>query len=136
MFKRLALLGLGWLFILLGIAGLFLPVLQGILFLCVGIIILSSEYIWARRILEKLRTRFPAVDRRCDRAFRIIASLRARFVCTSFTDHPESRKALRAAGVMFMRKICSTVETSGHCLGISSRWAASNVLDQTDRACE
>jgi uncharacterized membrane protein YbaN (DUF454 family) len=31
--KRVAMLVVGWAFILLGIAGLFLPVLQGILFL-------------------------------------------------------------------------------------------------------
>lgn len=57
--KRIALLIVGWLFIVLGIAGLFLPFLQGILFLLIGLVILSTEYHWARRVLEKVRTRFP-----------------------------------------------------------------------------
>jgi len=62
--KRLAVLALGWAFILLGIAGLFLPILQGILFILVGLLILSSEYVWAHRLLEKLKARFPSLGRR------------------------------------------------------------------------
>ena len=38
--KRWGILVAGWAFILLGIAGLFLPVLQGILFLLIGLLIL------------------------------------------------------------------------------------------------
>ena len=57
--KRVALLVVGWAFILLGIAGLFLPVLQGILFLLIGLFILSSEYVWAHKLLHKLKLRFP-----------------------------------------------------------------------------
>jgi uncharacterized membrane protein YbaN (DUF454 family) len=79
MLKRLALIGLGWAFIVLGIAGLFLPVLQGILFLCVGLIILSFEYEWARRLLQKVKSTFPVVDRQCIRARQTIASLPARW---------------------------------------------------------
>ena len=59
---------LGWGFILLGIAGLFLPILQGILFLVIGLIILSTEYVWAHRLLQKLRTRFPSVAKHADAA--------------------------------------------------------------------
>lgn len=54
----------GWIFIVLGIAGLFLPVLQGALFLIIGLIILSSEYAWAHGVLENLRARFPRVATR------------------------------------------------------------------------
>ncbi len=61
-FKRIALIILGWIFIALGIVGLFLPVLQGILFLLVGLVILSTEYHWVRKLLEKARTRFPKLD--------------------------------------------------------------------------
>ena len=61
--KRVAILATGWLFIALGIAGLFLPFLQGILFLLIGLVILSTEYSWARRILGQVRTRFPKLDR-------------------------------------------------------------------------
>ena len=59
--KRWLLLLTGWGFILLGIAGLFLPILQGILFLLIGLVILSSEYVWAHRLLQKLQKRFPKV---------------------------------------------------------------------------
>ena len=61
--KRIAIIATGWLFIALGIAGLFLPILQGILFLLVGLVILSTEYHWARRLLGYVRNRFPKLDR-------------------------------------------------------------------------
>lgn len=60
--KRIAIIIVGWFFIALGIAGLFLPVLQGILFLLVGLVILSTEYHWARRLLGYVRNRFPKLD--------------------------------------------------------------------------
>ena len=66
--KRIAVLLLGWGFILLGIAGLFLPVLQGILFLLIGLIILSSEYVWAHKLLRKVRGRFPGTAAKADEA--------------------------------------------------------------------
>jgi uncharacterized protein len=66
--KRFALLVLGWAFILLGIVGLFLPILQGVLFLLIGLFILSSEYAWAHHLLHKLRNRFPELSRRVDEA--------------------------------------------------------------------
>jgi uncharacterized membrane protein YbaN (DUF454 family) len=78
MLKRLTVLVVGWSFIVLGIIGLFLPILQGILFLCVGLIILSSEYAWARRWLEKARKRFPAVARQSDKAAELARSLKER----------------------------------------------------------
>jgi uncharacterized protein len=42
--KRILVLIVGWGFILLGIVGLFLPILQGVLFILIGLIIVSSEY--------------------------------------------------------------------------------------------
>lgn len=66
--KRILALIAGWSFILLGILGLFLPILQGFLFLLVGLIILSSEYVWAHRLLSKLRERFPKIGRTADQA--------------------------------------------------------------------
>ena len=65
---RILILIVGWAFILLGILGLFLPVLQGVLFLLVGLVILSSEYVWAHRLLTKVRERFPKIGRTADRA--------------------------------------------------------------------
>lgn len=66
--KRVVLLIVGWGFLLLGVVGLFLPVLQGILFLLIGLLILSSEYVWAHHLLVKLRARFPTVGRKADQA--------------------------------------------------------------------
>lgn len=57
--KRWLILLTGWGFVLLGIAGLVLPILQGVLFLAIGLVILSSEYVWAHRVLEKLQKHFP-----------------------------------------------------------------------------
>jgi uncharacterized membrane protein YbaN (DUF454 family) len=58
----------GWAFVLLGIVGLFLPILQGFLFLLIGLVILSSEYAWAHRLLTQLRERFPKVADKADEA--------------------------------------------------------------------
>src|SRR5437016_7950713 len=66
--KRILLLIVGWSFILLGIAGLFLPILQGMLFLLVGLMILSSGYVWAHHLLERLREKFPSISHKADQA--------------------------------------------------------------------
>lgn len=66
--KRVLVLIVGWAFILVGIAGLFLPVIQGILCLLIGLTILSSEYVWAHHLLRKLRERFPRIAALSDRA--------------------------------------------------------------------
>jgi uncharacterized protein len=66
--KRVAILIVGWGFILLGIVGLFLPILQGVLFLVVGLIILSSEYVWAHQLLTRLRQRFPRISQTAEEA--------------------------------------------------------------------
>ncbi len=61
--KYWSLLIIGWSFVLLGIAGLFLPVLQGILFITIGLVILTRVHPWARAFLVRLRRRFPTVNR-------------------------------------------------------------------------
>jgi uncharacterized protein len=66
--KRVLVLIVGWCFILLGIVGLFLPILQGVLFLFIGLFILSSEYVWAHHLLSKLRQRFPKLSDSADKA--------------------------------------------------------------------
>ena len=58
----------GWVFILVGIAGLVLPILQGILFILVGLFILSSVSPWASNLLHKVRKRFPRVMNQVDLA--------------------------------------------------------------------
>ncbi|TDH62533.1 hypothetical protein E2C06_11760 [Dankookia rubra] len=43
----------------LGLLGLVLPILQGILFLALGLFILRDQYDWAREGMAKLRARWP-----------------------------------------------------------------------------
>lgn len=57
--RHYVILTLGWIFILLGILGLFLPILQGILFLCIGVLLLSSESPRMRLLIMKLGQRYP-----------------------------------------------------------------------------
>jgi uncharacterized protein len=67
--KRWLMLLTGWGFVLLGMVGLFLPILQGILFLLIGLVILSSEYVWAHSLLKKLHNRFPKMAVHSQQAF-------------------------------------------------------------------
>ncbi len=57
--KRIGLLIIGWLFIIVGILGLFLPILQGILFIVIGLAILSSRSKLIGRFLKHLEDRYP-----------------------------------------------------------------------------
>ena len=56
----------GWIFLAAGIAGLFLPFLQGILFILIGLMILSCQYQWAHKILVKVKKRFPKIAEQSD----------------------------------------------------------------------
>jgi uncharacterized membrane protein YbaN (DUF454 family) len=58
-FKTVALLILGWFFVVIGIIGLFLPFLQGILFIMIGLAILSSRSETVKRFLKYLEERHP-----------------------------------------------------------------------------
>lgn len=57
--KDVLIIILGWLFLILGVAGIFLPVLQGILFLLIGLYFLSKKSPWAKKLLIKIKNRFP-----------------------------------------------------------------------------
>lgn len=52
--RRILILGGGWTLVVLGVAGLFLPFLQGILFLLAGLWLLSLESAWAARQRDRL----------------------------------------------------------------------------------
>ncbi|MEQ8388871.1 MAG: DUF454 family protein [Alphaproteobacteria bacterium] len=69
--RKFATLALGWGFVLLGVAGIFLPILQGILFLLVGLWILSTESPRAKRWLDQLRRRYPRLSGKLDEAHAI-----------------------------------------------------------------
>ena len=58
-FKKIGILIIGWFFIVLGILGLFLPVLQGILFILIGLSILSSRSALVKRFVNRIEERFP-----------------------------------------------------------------------------
>jgi uncharacterized membrane protein YbaN (DUF454 family) len=59
---------LGYSFLVLGVFGMFLPVLQGFLFLFVGLIILARHASWAERLLGYLREKSPRLDRAITKA--------------------------------------------------------------------
>jgi uncharacterized protein len=58
-FKNSAMLVIGWFFVGLGILGLFLPFLQGILFIMIGLAILSTRSEFVKRLLKRLEDRYP-----------------------------------------------------------------------------
>jgi hypothetical protein len=51
----------GWLFIVFGLLGLVLPILQGILFLAIGALLLAPYVPFFRRLKVLLYRRFPKV---------------------------------------------------------------------------
>ncbi|MDF1587507.1 PGPGW domain-containing protein [Geminicoccaceae bacterium 1502E] len=65
---RIAMMGLGYGFLVLGVLGLFLPFLQGILFLLVGLLILARHAPWAERMLERLKGRHPHLKSSIEKA--------------------------------------------------------------------
>ena len=73
--KRIVILCAGWGCLAVGVIGGFIPVLQGWVFVVAGLLILSTEYEWAHRILVWVRNRFPrfaaAMDRVRDKAEKI-----------------------------------------------------------------
>lgn len=59
-------LGIGWFLLLLGIAGLVLPVLQGWLFIIMGMLVLAPEVPFIDRLLKRLLHRFPRLEKKLD----------------------------------------------------------------------
>ena len=49
----------GFTLILLGALGTVLPILQGVLFLALGLFVLRDQYPWARFGMDRLRSRWP-----------------------------------------------------------------------------
>ena len=80
--KRLLILLAGWFFVFLGVLGLFLPILQGILFLAIGFYLLSLESPWVHRKMEQVRQRYPRIGATMDearlRAARLARKIRRR----------------------------------------------------------
>jgi uncharacterized membrane protein YbaN (DUF454 family) len=66
-FKRILILIIGWFFVVLGTVGLFLPFLQGILFVMIGLAILSSRSETVRGWLKRLEERYPHYHERMEK---------------------------------------------------------------------
>lgn len=79
---RIAIRLLGYFFLILGVVGLVLPFLQGILFILVGLTLLSRTTIWAGRARAWLLERFPRAG-----ALLVEAELRAMRWIDRITGH-------------------------------------------------
>ena len=75
---KLILLVLGWGFVVLGLLGLFLPILQGILFLAIGLILLAQVSPRVRLLRQRLRRRYPQAAGVLDKAEKRAAKWLAR----------------------------------------------------------
>jgi uncharacterized membrane protein YbaN (DUF454 family) len=53
----------GSVLVAVGLAGLVLPILQGWLFLIFGLLLLSKDVPFIRKVLRRLETRFPKITR-------------------------------------------------------------------------
>ena len=60
--KRIARIIAGISLLLLGVIGLFLPVLQGILFIGLGLLLLAKDIPCLERALDRLFQRYPILD--------------------------------------------------------------------------
>lgn len=61
--RRVVLYSVGLTFIVLGVLGLFLPILQGVLFLLIGVIVLAQvsprARLWRQKLRARARGRYP-----------------------------------------------------------------------------
>lgn len=63
--KKVGIFLFGWLVILFGVVQLFTPG-PGILTMLAGLFVLSSEFLWAKKVLDWIRHKFPAFARLMD----------------------------------------------------------------------
>ncbi len=57
---------LGYSFLILGIIGCFTPILQGLLFIFIGLAILSKSSPWAKNLLIKLHKKYPTIAKKAN----------------------------------------------------------------------
>ncbi|HSF30025.1 MAG TPA: PGPGW domain-containing protein [Candidatus Tectomicrobia bacterium] len=77
--KRWFKVGVGWCLLVVGVAGLFLPVIQGLLCIASGLTLLSTEYRWASVCLEwvKRKIRLRRAEKSAPHQPRTFAQLTA-----------------------------------------------------------
>jgi uncharacterized protein len=68
----MASLALGYAFLGLGVLGLFLPILQGVVFIVVGLLILAPHSAWAGSTLDWVKRRHPRADELVTKAEHIV----------------------------------------------------------------
>lgn len=66
-FRKILIGILGFTVVLVGLAGLVLPFLPGWLLIIAGLALLSTEYVWAKRLSDGARKRATTITRRRDR---------------------------------------------------------------------
>ncbi|MCJ7753462.1 MAG: PGPGW domain-containing protein [Thermoanaerobaculales bacterium] len=67
-FRKLLIGILGFALLLVGVIGLVLPFLPGWLLIIAGLAVLSTEYVWAKRLSDGARKRATTMTRRRDRS--------------------------------------------------------------------
>lgn len=85
--KRALLVTLGWIFVVLGVLGIFLPILQGILFLVLGFLLLSRESDWFQDRLERAKRRWPKFGEKFDEAEEAANNLWRKLTGNGITDN-------------------------------------------------
>ena len=79
---------IGIVLIILGFLGLFLPILQGILFLTAGFILLSVDFPPFRKALRYLEKRFPQIRKPIEDGRRWLFKKKRKNNDTSINDKP------------------------------------------------
>ncbi len=67
-FRKVLIGILGFTLVLVGLVGLVLPFLPGWLLIIAGLAVLSTEYVWAKRLSDGARRRATSMTRRRDRS--------------------------------------------------------------------
>ncbi len=80
--KRIRNVLLGWVLLLLGLGGLFLPLLPGVPLVIAALVVLSREYDWAQRLLTRVRRHLPSFTAKAQAMWR-----RARIRCGRGSPH-------------------------------------------------
>jgi CheY-like chemotaxis protein len=61
--RRIAVVALGWILILGGIVGSFVPIIPGVVPIVIGALMVNPQWAWSRRMLEECRVRSPVLAR-------------------------------------------------------------------------
>lgn len=67
-FRKLLIAILGFALLLVGVIGLVLPFLPGWMLIIAGLAMLSTEYVWAKRLSDGARKHVTTMTRRRDRS--------------------------------------------------------------------